>query len=80
MALQLTTAKTETDTLIGAIREISIKSENVADQESTSQLIKVMLLGLEAQRSISQIGSIEMKQVAVIGPATSCSCRVFRSD
>ena len=60
MALQLTTAKTETDTLIGAI-----KSENVADQESTSQLIKVMLLGLEAQRSISQIGSIEMKQVAV---------------
>ena len=63
MALQLTTAKTETDTLIGAIREISIKSEN--DQESTSQLIKVMLLGLEAQRSISQIGSIEMKQVAV---------------
>ena len=65
MALQLTTAKTETDTLIGAIREISIKSENVADQESTSQLIKVMLLGLEAQRSISQIGSIEMKQVAV---------------
>ena len=65
MALQLTTAKTETDTLIGAIREISIKSENVADQEGTSQLIKVMLLGLEAQRSISQIGSIEMKQVAV---------------
>ena len=37
----------------------------MADQESTSQLIKVMLLGLEAQRSISQIGSIEMKQVAV---------------
>ena len=65
MALQLTTAETETDTLIGAIREISIKSENVADQEGTSQLIKVMLLGLEAQRSISQIGSIEMKQVAV---------------
>ena len=65
MALQLTTAKTETDTLIGAIREISTKSENVADQESTSQLIKVMLLGLEAQRSIAQGSCVEMKQIAV---------------
>ena len=39
--------------------------EGVDGQEGTSKLIKVMLLGLKTQRSISQIGSIEMKQVAV---------------
>ena len=65
MAVELTTAKTEFDALAGAISESSTKLENVEGQEGTSQLIKVMLLGLKAQRSISQIGSIEMKQVAV---------------
>ena len=65
MAVELTTAKTEFDALAGAISESSIKLENVEGQEGASQLIKVMLLGLKAQRSISQIGSIEMKQVAV---------------
>ena len=65
LAVELTTAKTEVDALVGAITESSTKLENVDGQEGTSQLIKVMLLGLKAQRSISQIGSIEMKQVAV---------------
>ena len=65
MAVELTTAKTEFDALAGAISESSTKLENVEGQEGASQLIKVMLLGLKAQRSISQIGSIEMKQVAV---------------
>ena len=65
MAVDLTTAKTEFDALAGAISESATKLENVEGQEGTSQLIKVMLLGLKAQRSISQIGSIEMKQVAV---------------
>ena len=65
MAVDLTTAKTEFDALVGAISESATKLENVDGQEGTSQLIKVMLLGLKAQRSISQIGSIEMKQVAV---------------
>ena len=65
MAVELTTAKTEFDALAGAISESATKLENVEGQEGTSQLIKVMLLGLKAQRSISQIGSIEMKQVAV---------------
>ena len=65
MAVELTTAKTEVDALVGAITESSTKLENVEGQEGTSQLIKVMLLGLKAQRSISQISSIEMKQVAV---------------
>ena len=64
-AVDLTTAKTEFDALAGAISESATKLENVDGQEGTSQLIKVMLLGLKAQRSISQIGSIEMKQVAV---------------
>ena len=65
MTVQLTTAKTETDALLGAIKEISDSLEGVDGQEGTSKLIKVMLLGLKTQRSISQIGSIEMKQVAV---------------
>ena len=64
LAVELTTAKTEVDALVGAITESSTRLENVDGQEGTSQLIKVMLLGLKAQRSISQIGSIEMKQVA----------------
>eukprot|EP00434_Breviolum_minutum_P046683 symbB.v1.2.042598.t1/scaffold10475.1/size1669/1 len=65
MTVQLTTAKTETDALLGAIKEISDSLEGVDGQEGTPKLIKVMLLGLKTQRSISQIGSIEMKQVAV---------------
>ena len=39
--------------------------EDVEGQEGTSKLIKVMLLGLKAQRSISQGANIEMKQIAV---------------
>ena len=65
MTVELTTAKTETDALLGAIKEISDSLEGVEGQEGTSKLIKVMLLGLKTQRSISQSGSIEMKQVAV---------------
>ena len=65
MTVQLTTAKTETDALLGAIKEISDSLEGVDGQEGTSKLIKVMLLGLKAQRSISQGGYIEMKQIAV---------------
>ena len=65
MAVELTTARTETDALMEAIKEASSSLENVEGQEGTSKLIKVMLLGLKAQRSISQAGSIEMKQIAV---------------
>ena len=65
MTVELTTAKTETDALLGAIKEISDSLEGVDGQEGTSKLVKVMLLGLKTQRSISQSGSIEMKQVAV---------------
>ena len=65
MAVELTTARTETDALVGAIKEISSSVENEEGQEGTSKLIKVMLLGLKAQRSISQGGCIEMKQIAV---------------
>ena len=65
MAVELTTAKTEADALVGAIKEISSSLEDVEGQEGTSKLIKVMLLGLKAQRSISQGGCIEMKQIAV---------------
>ena len=65
MAVELTTAKTETDALVGAIKEISSSLEDVEGQEGTSKLIKVMLLGLKAQRSISQGGCIEMKQIVV---------------
>ena len=52
MTVELTTAKTETDALVGAIKEISDSLEGVEGQEGTSKLIKVMLLGLKAQRSI----------------------------
>ena len=65
MTVQLMTAKTETDALLGAIKEISDSLEGVDGHEGTSKLIKVMLLGLKAQRSISQGGYIEMKQIAV---------------
>ena len=34
-------------------------------QEGIAKLIKVMLLGLKAQRSISQGSNVEMKQIAV---------------
>ena len=64
MTVELTTAKTETDALVGAIKEISDSLEGVDGQDGTSNLIKVMLLGLKAQRSISQGGCIEMKQIA----------------
>ena len=65
MTVQLMTAKTETDALVEAIKEVSNSVENEEGQEGTSKLIKVMLLGLRAQRSISQGGCIEMKQIAV---------------
>ena len=65
MAVELTTAKTEADALVWAITEISTKLENVEGQEGTSQLIKVMLLGLKAQRSITQGSCVDMKQIAV---------------
>ena len=55
MTVQLTTARTETDALVEAIKEVSSSVENVENeegQEGTSKLIKVMLLGLRAQRSI----------------------------
>ena len=53
--------------MLGAIKEISDSNwRGVDGQEGTSQLIKVMLLGLKAQRSISQgLAHIEMKQIAV---------------
>ena len=54
-----------TETLVEAIKEISDTVENMEGQEGTSKLIKAMLLGLKAQRSISQGSSIEMKQIAV---------------
>ena len=48
-----------------AIKEVSSSVENEEGQEGTAKLIKVMLSGLKAQRSISQGGCIEMKQIAV---------------
>ena len=65
LAVELTTARTETDALVEAIKEVSSSLENEEGQEGTSKLIKVMLLGLKAQRSISQGGCIEMKRIAV---------------
>ena len=65
LAVELTTARAETEALVEAIKEVSSSVENVEGQEGTSKLIKVMLLGLKAQRSISQGGYIEMKQIAV---------------
>ena len=65
MAVELTTARAETEALLEGIKEVSSSVENVEGQEGTSKLIKVMLLGLKEQRSISQGGYIEMKQIAV---------------
>ena len=65
MEFELTTARTETDALVEAIQGVSSSLENEEGQEGTSKLIKVMLLGLKAQRSISQGSCIEMKQIAV---------------
>ena len=65
MAVELTTARAETEALMEGIKEVSNSVENVEGQEGTSKLIKVMLLSLKAQRSISQGGYIEMKQIAV---------------
>ena len=65
MTVELTTARTETDALVEAIKEVSSSVENEEGQEGTAKLIKVMLLGLKARRSISQGGCIEMKQIAV---------------
>ena len=48
MTVQLMTAKTETDALVEAIKEVSNSVENEEGQEGTSKLIKVMLLGLRA--------------------------------
>ena len=64
MTVELTTAKTEADALLGAIKEISDSLEGVEGQEGTSKLIKVMLLGLKTQRSMSQGSYVEMKQIA----------------
>ena len=46
----------ETEALLEGIKEVSSSVENVEGQEGTSKSIKVMLLGLKAQRSISQRG------------------------
>ena len=50
LAVELTTARTETDALVEAIKEVSSSVENEEGQEGTSKLIKVMLLGLKAQK------------------------------
>ena len=65
MSVELTTARAETEALLEGIKEVSTSVEDVEGQEGTSKLIKVMLLGLKAQRSISQGANIEMKQIAV---------------
>ena len=75
MAVELTTARTETDALVEAIKGVSSSLENVEGQEGTSKLIKVMLLGLKAQSSISQADCRE-----AVGSAEACGFRVFRSD
>ena len=50
LAVELTTARAETEALVEAIKKVSSSVENVEGQEGTSKLIKVMLLGLKAQR------------------------------
>ena len=65
LAVELTTARTETEALMEAIKDVSSTVESEEGQEGTSKLIKVMLLGLKAQRSIAQGSSVEMKQIAV---------------
>ena len=51
--------------MLKAIQEVSTSVEAREGQEGTASLIKVMLLGLKAQRSTSQGFSVEMKQIAV---------------
>ena len=53
MEVELTTARTETEALVEAIKEVSSSVENVEGQERTSKLIKVILLGLKAQKQIA---------------------------
>ena len=65
MSVELATARAETDALLEGIKEVSTSVKDVEGQEGTSKLIKMMLLGLKAQRSISQGANIEMKQIAV---------------
>ena len=65
MSVELTTARAETEALLEAIKEVSTSVEAMEGQEGTAKLIKVMLLGLKAQRSISQGANVEMKQIAV---------------
>ena len=65
MSVELTTSRAETEALLKAIQEVSTSVEASEGQEGTASLIKVMLLGLKAQRSTSQGFSVEMKQIAV---------------
>ena len=65
MSVELTTSRAETEALLKAIQEVSTSVEAREGQEGTASLIKVMLLGLKAQRSTSQGFSVEMKQIAV---------------
>ena len=65
MSVELTTARAETEALLEAIKDVSTSVEDMEGQEGTAKLIKVMLLGLKAQRSISQGANVEMKQIAV---------------
>ena len=65
MEVELTTARAETEALVEGNQGSFSSVENVEGQEGTSKLIKVMLLGLKAQRFISQGGYIETRQIAV---------------
>ena len=65
MSVELTTSRAETEALLKAIQEVSTSVEAREGQEGTASLIKVMLLGLKAQRSISQGSNVDLKQIAV---------------
>ena len=65
MSVELTTAKAETEALMEAIKEVCASVEAMEGQEGTAKVVKAMLLGLKAQRSISQVANVEMKQIAV---------------
>ena len=65
MSVELTTAKAETEALMEAIKEVCTLVESMDGQEGTAKVVQAMLLGLKAQRSISQLASVEMKQIAV---------------
>ena len=58
MTVELTTAKTETDALLGAIKEISDSLEGVDGQEGTSKLVKVMLLGLRHKGPFHRVAQL----------------------